>query len=265
VEIAHHPNRFDGKIAVVTGAAQGIGRAVALRLAREGAVVVVADAHEQQASQTVAEIENAGGRARMFVADLETASAAKSLIERTIGDLGAIDVAVHNVGGTIWSKPFYEYRQHEIEKEISRSLWPTLWGCWAVIPHMRSRGRGSIVNIGSVAVRSIYRVPYAAAKGGVHAITESLAEELRDCGVRINCVAPGGTDVGKRVIPRNPNPLSAAEENWKREMTAQTIANTPLRRYGYPEEIASAVCYLAADEASYITGQVLYVAGGDRA
>ncbi len=262
MQTANPHRRFDGKGAIVTGAAQGIGRAVALQLAREGARVVVADVNEAHASDVVAAIREAGGEAHLFVADLEQAEGARRLVRHAVERLGAIDVAVHNVGGTIWSKPFWEYREDEIEKEVSRSLWPTLWGCHAVIPHMRERGRGAIVNVGSVAARSIYRVPYAASKAGVHAITECLALELEDCGVRVNCVAPGGVDVGPRPIPRNPQPLSAPEQAWKAHMTAQTIANTPLKRYGSADEISSAVCYLAADEASYITGQVLYVAGG---
>jgi dihydroxycyclohexadiene carboxylate dehydrogenase len=255
--------RFAGKRAIVTGAAQGIGRAVAMQLAREGATVVVADLHAAHAGAVVREIEAQGGRAQSLAVDLETAAGARHLVTHAIETLGAIDVAVHNVGGTIWSRPFWDYEEDQIEKEISRSLWPTLWGCHAVLPHMRERGSGAIVNVGSVAVRSIYRVPYAAAKAGVHAMTVCMAEELADCGVRVNCVAPGGIDAGERVIPRNPNPLSAQELAWKRHMTAQTIANTPLARYGRVEEVSSAVCYLAADEASYITGQVLYVAGGD--
>lgn len=258
----HHPDRFAGKVALVTGAAQGIGRVVALRLAREGAGVIIADAHEEQARAVAAEIKADGGHAYVIVANLETADAARRVVGEAVEKFSVLDVAIHNVGGTIWSKPFWEYEEKQIEKEINRSLWPTLWGCWAVVPHMRARRRGAIVNIGSLAVRSIYRVPYAAAKGGVHAITQCMAEELEDCGVRVNCVAPGGIDVGERVIPRNPEPLSVPEQEWKRHMTAQTIAMTPLRRYGHAEEVASAVCFLAADEASYITGQVLYVAGG---
>jgi dihydroxycyclohexadiene carboxylate dehydrogenase len=254
--------RFAGKSAMVTGAAQGIGRAVAMRLAREGASVVVADVDETHCRAVVDEISASGGRAEAFIVDLETAAGARSLVDYTIRAHGVIDVAVHNVGGTIWAKPFWEYEDHQIEKEIARSLWPTLWGCRAVVPHMLARGAGAIVNIGSMAVRSSYRVPYAAAKGGVHAITVCMAQELRDSGVRVNCVAPGGIDVGPRSIPRNPDALSSQELAWKKDMTAQTIATTPLGRYGRADEVSSAVCYLASDEASYITGEVLYVAGG---
>ncbi|HEY4065951.1 MAG TPA: 1,6-dihydroxycyclohexa-2,4-diene-1-carboxylate dehydrogenase [Burkholderiaceae bacterium] len=253
---------FAGKVAIVTGAAQGLGRDVALRLAREGAAVIVADHDERHCHAVVREIVAQAGTAQAFVADLEAAEGARRLVAQAIGAFGRVDIAVHNVGGTIWSKPFWEYEERQIEKEINRSLWPTLWGCHAVIPHMIERGSGAIVNIGSVAVKSRFRVPYAAAKGGVHAMTVCIAHELRDCGVRINCVAPGGIDAGVRKIPRNPDPLSRAELAYKTEMTAETHATTPLGRYGRPEEVSSAVCYLASDEASYITGQVLYVAGG---
>jgi dihydroxycyclohexadiene carboxylate dehydrogenase len=254
--------RFSGKTAIVTGAAQGIGKAVALRMAREGASVVVADINDQHCREVADEILAAGGLAQVYIADLETAAGARGLVQYAIESLGRIDIAVHSVGGTIWSKPFWEYEDQQIEKEVRRSLWPALWACRAVVPHMLARKSGSIVNIGSVAVRSIYRVPYAASKAGVHAITECMALELADSGVRVNCVAPGGVDGGTRLIPRNPDPLSAHEVELKKHMTAQTIATTPMARYGTLDEIASAVCYLGCDEASYITGQVLYVAGG---
>jgi len=265
MQASSRSDRFAGKTCIVTGAAQGIGRAIALQLAAEGAWLVVADANAAQLQTVTDEIRDIGASVHAVSIDLEAAAASRRLVSEAIERCGAIDVAVHNVGGTIWSKPFWEYEQAQIEKEVARSLWPTLWGCHAVIPHMRSRGAGAIVNVGSVAVRSIYRVPYAAAKAGVHAMTVCMAQELEDCGVRVNAVAPGGVDVGVRATPRNPDALSPAEVQWKRQMTEQTIARTPMRRYGRPEEIASAVCYLAADEASYITGQVLYVAGGDSA
>lgn len=253
--------RFTGKTAVVTGAAQGIGRAIALRLAREGARVVVVDRSAHVAA-VVNEICAEGGWAHAILVDLETAEGAAQMVTQAVDALGALDIAIHNVGGTIWSKPFWEYQPHEIEKEIQRSLWPTLWCCHAVIPHLLARRSGVIVNIGSLAVRSIYRVPYAAAKAGVHAMTECMAKELGDSGVRVNCVAPGGIDGGVRTVPRNPDVLSSRELEWKRQMTEQTVLHTPMRRYGLVDEVASAVCYLASDEASYITGQVLNVSGG---
>lgn len=255
-------NRFAGKGAIVTGAAQGIGEASAKRLAREGAAVAVVDINSEHAGRVASEIRGQGGVAHAIVADLEQEASVREMVRQAERLLGSIDVSVHNVGGTIWGKPFWEYEGWQIEKEITRSLWPSLWCCHAVLPHMLQRGTGSIVNIGSVAVRSNCRVPYAAAKGGVHAMTVSLAEDLADRGVRVNCVAPGGIDAGPRAIPRNEKSLSEQERGWSDEMKSRTMALTTLRRYGTPEEVASAVCYLASDEASFVTGEVLYVGGG---
>jgi dihydroxycyclohexadiene carboxylate dehydrogenase len=254
--------RFAGKSAIVTGGGQGIGEACAKRLAGEGAAVAVVDISADHASRVASEIREQGGVAHALLADLEKESSVRAMVSEAERLLGSIDVSVHNVGGTIWGKPFWEYEGWQIEKEIARSLWPTLWCCHAILPHMVRRRSGSIVNIGSVAVRSNYRVPYAAAKGGVHAMTVSLAEDLADRGVRVNCVAPGGIDVGTRAIPRNTQSLSEQERDWSGEMKARTLAVTALRRYGKPEEVASAVCYLASEEASFITGEILYVGGG---
>ncbi|MEQ1887703.1 MAG: 1,6-dihydroxycyclohexa-2,4-diene-1-carboxylate dehydrogenase [Alphaproteobacteria bacterium] len=254
--------RFTDRIAVVTGAAQGIGRAAALRLASEGAQVVIADRSEKPALGVLAEITAAGGRGRVVAVDLEQREGAVRLFAEVADVYGRIDIAVHNVGGTIWAKPFWEYKPEEIEAEIQRSLWPTLWCCHAVLPHMLAKKAGAIVNIGSVATRGIYRVPYSAAKGGVAAITTALAMEVAEFGLRVNCVAPGGVDGGPRITPRNPKPLSNQETGWMGDIITQSLRDTPLARFGTPEELAAAICFFAADESSYITGQTLYVAGG---
>ncbi|VCU68899.1 3-oxoacyl-[acyl-carrier-protein] reductase FabG [Pigmentiphaga humi] len=254
--------RFANKAAIITGGAQGIGRAVALRLAREGAFVIVVDRAREGCESVQAEIESFGQKAGAICTDLQTADGAREMVSRALEMTDRIDVSVHNVGGTIWMKPFWEYADDEIEQEVARSLWPTIWSCRAVIPQMLKQNSGAIVNVGSFASRGIYRVPYSASKGGVHALTSSLALELAPHGIRINCVAPGGVDVGPRATPRNPMPLSAQEQTWKAEVTAQTLSSTPLKRYGTPDEQASAICYLAADESSYITGQTVFVAGG---
>ncbi len=255
-------SRFAGKSVIVTGAAQGIGRACALRFAAEGARVTVADRAQAQAQQVLAEIEAAGGEGRVSIVDLETSAGARELMEQVQAAYGRIDVSVHNVGGTIWAKPFWEYPDEQIEKEIQRSLWPTLWCCRAVIPYMMKQQAGAIVNVGSVATRGVNRVPYSAAKGGVQAITTCLAMELADYGVRVNCVAPGGVDVGERAIPRNVSALTEVDRLGMQGVYDQTLRDTPMQRFGTPDEEAAAITFLAADEASYITGQTLYVAGG---
>ena len=254
--------RFANKIAIVTGAAQSIGKATAMRLANEGATVVVADRVADVAEKTVAEIGAAGGAATSCIVDLETADGAREMVRDTIERYGRIDVSVHNVGGTIWAKPFWEYADDEIEKEIRRSLWPTLWCCRAVIPAMRKQQSGVIVNIGSVATRGINRIPYSAAKGGIEAITTCLAMELANDHIRVNCIAPGGVDVGERVIPRGTEPPTSIDQAGMSAVVEQTLRDTPMKRFGTVDELAAAIAFMASDDAAYITGQTLAVAGG---
>ena len=254
--------RFEGKSAIVTGAGQGIGRAIALRLAAEGARVVLVDRAAGPCAHVQEEIAASGGQASAVAVDLETRAGAVEMVKHTLDLHATVDISVHNVGGTIWAKPFWEYEPEQIEREISRSLWPTLFSCREVSAVMVKQRAGAIVNVGSIATRGIYRVPYAAAKGGVHALTVALAMELAEHGVRVNCVAPGGVASPDRVTPRNPNELTEQERLWNQDVHEQTIRDTPLGRFGTADEIAAAVCFLAADEASYITGQVIFAAGG---
>lgn len=156
--------RFDNQVMIVTGAAQGIGRAVAARAAGEGARLLLVD-RSGLVHQVAEELVGQGAPALALTADLETCGGAQAMVDAAIEAFGRIDISVHNVGGTIWMKPFWEYQEEEMVKEINRSLWPTLWSCRAVIPVMIAQGGGSIVNVGSNATRGIYRVPYSAAKG----------------------------------------------------------------------------------------------------
>ena len=254
--------RFEGKIAVVTGAAQGLGRATALRLGAEGATVVIGDRVREQADKVKDELHALGAESRVVMADMETWKGAEKLMAEAHYAYGRIDVCINNVGGTIWAMPYYEYEPEHIEKEISRTLWPTLWGCRAVVPYMVKQKSGAIVNIGSVATRTINRVPYSAAKGGVHAITVCLAFELVEHGIRVNCISPGGIDVGVRATPRGPAPQGEQELAWRKQMIARDMQDTPMKRMGQPEELAAAVAFVASDEASYMTGEIVDVSGG---
>ena len=254
--------RFDRKIAVVTGAAQGIGRTVALRIAREGGRLALVD-RSDLVHDVQAEVEKIGADAMAVTADLETYEGASAAMQSASARFGRIDVLINNVGGTIWAKPYAAYEPAQIEAEVRRSLFPTLWCCRAVLPAMLLGGGGTIVNVSSVATRGVNRVPYAAAKGGVNAITACLAMEYADQGVRVCGVAPGGTEAPPRRIPRNAEPPGADEKQWYQQVIDQTISSSLMKRYGTTEEQAAAILFLASDEASYITGVTLPVAGGD--
>ncbi len=255
--------RFENKVVIVTGAAQGIGRGVAIQAAAEGAKVVLADRAEY-VSTTLDEILAAGGTGVTILADLETYAGAQSVIQKALDTYGRIDVLINNVGGAIWMKPFTEFTEEEIVKEINRSLFPTLWSCHAVLPHMQKQKAGVIVNVSSIATLGINRLPYSAAKGGVNSFTKSMAFAHAQDGIRVNAVATGGTDAPPRVIPRNSKPLSEQDQAWMQEVVDQTIDRSYMKRYGSIQEQVNAILFLASDEASYITGTVLAVGGGDQ-
>ena len=257
-----HPGRFAGKSGVVTGAAQGIGRTVAVNMAREGGRVVLVDRSEL-VHEAAGEITAAGGTAAAVTADLEQYAECCRVMDTARDQFGRIDVLINNVGGTIWAKPYAHYAEAEIESEVRRSLFPTLWCCRAVLPVMVAQNAGVIVNVSSVATRGVNRVPYAAAKGGVNAMTASLAFEYAPHGIRVCAVAPGGTDAPPRKVPRNAAQPTAEEKAWYQQIVDQTVQSSLMHRYGTIDEQAAAILFFASDEASYITGVTLPVAGGD--
>jgi dihydroxycyclohexadiene carboxylate dehydrogenase len=260
--------RLKGKVCVVTGAGQGIGRATAKRLGAEGGTIVVADRVDAGATQTVAELHKAGAEATKVLVDLSSLTGAKELMSRAMAAYGRIDVLVNNVGGTIWIKPFHLYTEEEVAMELQRSLHPTLWGCLAVLPIMMKQRSGSIVNLGSQSIRGLYRLPYAASKGGILALTKVMAMEYGRYGIRINSMAPGGTEISDRVVPRQfikPGVTVdelPAEAEYRREMSEDIRNQQALRRRGLPEEQAAAIAFLASDDSSFITGQVINCSGG---
>ncbi|MFD4192728.1 benzoate 1,2-dioxygenase electron transfer component BenC [Amycolatopsis thermoflava] len=254
------PGRFDGKVVVVTGAAQGIGERVARRISAEGGTVVLAD----RADLVTEVADELTGEALPVLADLETWAGAQAVAEAALARYGRIDVLVNNVGGAIWFKPFTEFTPDQIDAEIRRSLMTTLYSCRAALPSMAARGRGVIVNVSSAATRGIHRIPYSAAKGGINAITASLALEYADAGIRVVATAPGGTEAPPRRISRGGSALETEQERaWFQAHIDQTVNSSLMKRYGTLDEQAAAITFLASDEASYITGTVLPVAGGD--
>lgn len=256
---AHFAGRFDGKVMVVTGAAQGIGRGVAERAAAEGAQVLLVDR-----ADFVTDVAAAiGPKAHAFVADLEGHAGAAAAVAHGLAVFGRIDILINNVGGAIRMRPYDQFTSEQIDAEIRRSLMPTLYCCHAVLPPMLAQGAGTIVNVSSNATRGIRRGPYSAAKGGINALTQSLAMEYGEQGIRVVATAPGGTSAPARKVPRNAEGDSAQEQAWMAEAVEQVTRSTFMKRYGTLDEQIAPILFLASDEASYITGTVLPVAGGD--
>jgi 3-oxoacyl-[acyl-carrier protein] reductase len=240
---------LDGRVAIVTGASRGIGRAIAKRLASQGAHVV-ATARAENARAVVDEIVAAGGRAESLSLDVSEPGSADSTVAATIEKFGRIDVLVNNAGITR-DQLMLRMKRDDWEAVIATNLTAAFTLTQAVLKPMIRQRAGRIICISSVVGQSgnAGQANYAASKAGIIGFAKSVALEVASRGITVNVVAPGmiDTDMTRAVTER-------AREEWE--------ARIPLKRLGTPDDIASAVCFLASDEASYITGQVLAVNGG---
>src|SRR5262249_53874881 len=240
----------------------------ARRLGEEGGKIVVADRVDKSATEAGTELREGGGEATKALVYVSNLAGARELVRDAETPYGRGDVLVHNVEGTSRRKACHLYTEDEVKLELERSLYPTLWCCLAVLPVMIEQKSGSIVNVGSQSTRGLYRLPYAASKGGIVALTKVLAMEYGRFGIRVNAVAPGGTEITDRVTPRQlirPGVLAhenAESENYRREMADDIRSQQALRRRGLPEEQAAAIAFLASEDASFITGQVINCSGG---
>jgi len=245
---------LEGKVGLVTGAGSGIGRATAIRFARDGARVAVVDWSRESAEETVAAIEAEGGEALCVVADVSDEAQVASMIEETVARFGVLHCASNNAALGAGFHPLTELDRERWDRCVSVTL-TGVWLCLKYeIPAMMESGGGSIVNISSLSgMRGEARqAAYAAAKGGVNGLTFSAAAEYAQRGIRINAVAPGGIET----------PGIARYFEECPEVREATVATHAMRRLGRPEELADAVAYLCSDRSSFVTGHVMVVDGG---
>ena len=239
-----------GKVALVTGAARGIGRCIAERLAADGADLALCDLQVDWLADTVAAVQAMGRRTAAFAADVGNAPAVDAVVDGTLKALGRIDVLVNNAGIT---KDGYLVRMSEQDWDavLTVNLKGTFLFSKAVAKSMMRQKSGIIVNIASIIglIGNAGQCNYAASKAGMIGLTKSMAKELASRNIRVNAVAPGF------IVSKMTDALS-------QEIRDQMLAAIPMGRFGQPEDVARAVTFLASDESSYVTGQVLSVSGG---
>ena len=247
--------RIKDKVAVVTGGSRGIGRAISLRLAEEGAKVAIADILEDESQKTAAEINAKGGQALAIRTDVTQIDQVHACVQHVMETWGSIDILVNNAG---WDKvePFVESTPETWDKVIAINLRGPINFCHSLAPKMIERKQGKIISISSDAGRvgSTGEAVYSACKAGIIGFSKTLARELARSQVNVNVVCPGPTDTALlQQITEG--------ERGARVIEAMTRA-VPFRRLGQPEEIANAVAFFASPDADFVTGQVLSVSGG---
>ncbi|WP_199925477.1 SDR family NAD(P)-dependent oxidoreductase [Paenibacillus bouchesdurhonensis] len=253
---------MNGKVAIVTGSASGLGKAIALRFAQAGADVVVADINISSALETAEEIKSLGRNAITFQIDTRDAESFSKLIEAATENLGGLDFMINNAGIGMM-KPIDEFSVDEIDRLIDINLKGTIHGCKAALAYMMPRNSGRIVNLSSIAVKmaSPYSSVYAGAKAGVIAFTAALAREAASANININAICPGiiRTDMWEKQL----NEMAGeGNEEEKAKAFAAFTDTIPLRRPQEPEDIANMALFLCSDLANNITAQTFAVDGG---
>jgi len=249
-------NALSGKAALITGGAAGIGRATALLLAREGAIVAIADMNVEAGQSVVAEITQAGGRAIFEPADVTRVADCKRVTQRTINEFGQIDVLFNNAG-IIRRATILDLTEEDWDRVMAVNVKAIYLLSREVIPQMQKQGGGSIVNTASGwgLAGGAKAAAYCASKGAVVQLTKAMAVDHGPQNIRVNCICPGDTDTG--MLRNEAHQLGEASDRFLSD-----AAKRPLGRVGSPEEIAQAVLYLASDASSFVTGTALVIDGG---
>ncbi len=242
--------RFQDKVAVVTGAAQGIGEAYARALAAEGAAVVVADLNQTAGEKVVAAIEESGGRAIFVATDVSSHDSARAMVERTVEELGGIDLLVNNAAiyGEMQFDLLLTVDWDYYRRFMSVNMDGALVMTRACYPEMQRRGGGAVLNQSSTAAW-LYSGFYGLAKVAVNGLTQQLAHELGGMGIRVNAIAPGPTD-------------TAATRTQAGDAAQEIVRTLAIKRIGQPEDMVGAALFLLSDEAAWMTGQIVAVDGG---
>lgn len=246
--------RLEDKVAVITGAGQGLGRAYALKFVEEGAHVVVADVQEDKANSVVQEVKDLGGEGLAIKVDVSDPESVRAMIDQTVESFGKVDVLINNASifSTIEMKPFEEITPEEWNRLMAVNLTGSFLCCQAVSPHMRERKQGRIINISSGVVlmgRPFY-AHYVASKAGIIGLTRALANELGEDNININTITPGPTETE---VPRE----TVSPEQAKAMIEAQAI-----KRRETAEDLVGVAVFLASEDSKFITGQVINVDGG---
>lgn len=246
--------RLMGKVAIITGGARGIGKACALRLAEEGASIVVADVLDGTVARE--EIVKKGGQAMAVYTDVSDEASTKEMARTAIEHFGRIDILINNAGvfATLGKKPFYEISTEEWDRVLGVNLKGMFHCCKAVYPQMKKQGKGKIINItSSTFFQGVpFFLHYVSSKGGVIALTRALAREVGDDGIAVNAIAPGLT--ASEAVRGNPM--------YPEEYLKTSAAGRCFKRTEVPEDLTGTAVFLASDDSDFITGQTIEVDGG---